>query len=85
MTVPAAKNALATNLAIMMSIGGIASMIGAWVTVLVTDPAVTTERLEARVTAVERQVAPLANLPIQMAAVETELRLSREQRERVGK
>lgn len=82
MNAPAAKNTLATNLAIMMSVGGVASMIGAWVTVLVTDPAVANEQLSARVTAVEKQVAPLANLPIQMAAVETELRLSREQRQR---
>ena len=80
-----AKGTLINNLAPWTALGGLASMAYAVFTVLVTDPAVTNERLEARVTAVERQVAPLANLPIQMAAVETELRLSREQRERERK
>jgi hypothetical protein len=73
------------SLAPWTALGGVASMAYAVFTVLVTDPAVTNERLEARVTAVEKQVEPLAKLPMQMVAVETELRLSREQRERERK
>jgi hypothetical protein len=85
MNAPAAKNTLATNLAILTSLGGIASMVGFVFTYMITDPAVTNSQLEARVTAVEKQVEPLAKLPMQMVAVETELRLSREQRERERK